>query len=239
MFILMQCSYIILFFPYSLYPWCNKTGKYPIGHPEVITENFKSLSQYYGLIKCTVVPPPLLYHPLLPHHSGGKLLFALCRTCAETLQQTQCEHTRAERAITGTWVTIEVEKALLLGYEIVKTYEIWHYEKTSQYNKDTGEMGLFSEYIDLFLKLKQEASGWPEWVKSEAQEDEFIDNYLKENGKCDLSCYIRCHTLYRVIQVMLQHYSFIILSGILLNSDNISKNPGMRSLAKLMLNSMW
>lgn len=41
----------------SLYPWVNKTGKIPVGHPEIITENFRVLEDYEGLIKCKVIPP--------------------------------------------------------------------------------------------------------------------------------------------------------------------------------------
>ena len=35
----------------SLYPFINKTGKIPTGHPEIITENFQSIDNYEGLIK--------------------------------------------------------------------------------------------------------------------------------------------------------------------------------------------
>jgi hypothetical protein len=41
----------------SLYPWVNKTGKIPVGHPQIITQNFKSVDEYEGLIKCKVIPP--------------------------------------------------------------------------------------------------------------------------------------------------------------------------------------
>ena len=30
----------------SLYPWVNKTGKIPMGHPEIITEKFANLKKY-------------------------------------------------------------------------------------------------------------------------------------------------------------------------------------------------
>ncbi|MCP4120074.1 MAG: hypothetical protein GY737_32690, partial [Desulfobacteraceae bacterium] len=33
----------------SLYPWTNKYCRYPIGHPSVITRDFKSLDSYFGL----------------------------------------------------------------------------------------------------------------------------------------------------------------------------------------------
>ena len=80
----------------SLYPWVNKTGKIPTGHPEIITENFKDLSKYEGLLKCRVLPPKGLFHPVLPCKMNGKLLFHLCKNCAETQQQSPCSHTDKE-----------------------------------------------------------------------------------------------------------------------------------------------
>ncbi|GFU07966.1 DNA_pol_B_2 domain-containing protein [Trichonephila clavipes] len=55
-----------------------------------------------------------------------------------------------ERSITGTWVTEEVKKAREKGYKIVKIYEVYHFQSSSN--------DLFRSYIDLFLKIKQEAS---------------------------------------------------------------------------------
>ena len=76
-----------------------------------------------------------MHHPVLPVRTmcgkSEKLLFPLCRTCAEQQQQTQCEHTEEERAITGTWCTNEIKKAIEKGYRITKIYEVWHFEKTT------------------------------------------------------------------------------------------------------------
>ena len=49
----------------SLYP-CNKTGKIPVGHPKIITENVGDLDKYEGLVKCKVLHPKRLYHWILP-----------------------------------------------------------------------------------------------------------------------------------------------------------------------------
>ena len=36
----------------SLYPWVNKNGKYPLGHPEIISQpGHTDLSRYFGLAK--------------------------------------------------------------------------------------------------------------------------------------------------------------------------------------------
>jgi len=192
----------------SLYPFVNKTGKVPVGHPEIITENFEDIATYEGLVKCKVVPPRGKFHPVLPCKVNNKLLFHLCRSCAETQQQEPCYHTNEERALTGTWVTDEVKKALEKGYELVKMYEVWHFKDISQYDPDTKMGGLFTEYVNTFLKLKQEASGWPKWCKTEQDKQDYIDQYFEKEG-------------------------------IRLNYKNIKKNPGMRGLAKLMLNSFW
>ena len=52
-----------------LYPYICKCGMFPLGYPEILSqENIdqNKIQQYYGLIKCKVLPPRDLYHPLLP-----------------------------------------------------------------------------------------------------------------------------------------------------------------------------
>jgi len=108
-----------------------------------------------GLIKCTLVPPKDLYHPVLPYQWNKKLLFCLCRTCVEeNNMRGQCQHvTDAERAISGTWVLDEVRLAVTKGYKVVEIQEVFEYAVT-QYDRATGDGWLFVEYINTFLKLK-------------------------------------------------------------------------------------
>jgi len=112
----------------SLYPYVNKYGTYPIGHPRVITENFKRISKsrkpYEGLVFCNVLPPRRLLHPVLPFRSCGKLTFPLCGKCADKRQTRKCVHDTDDRALIGTWVTPELYKAVSKGYKVVnKTFE--------------------------------------------------------------------------------------------------------------------
>ncbi|GFQ65366.1 uncharacterized protein TNCT_191601 [Trichonephila clavata] len=80
-------------------------------------------------------------------------MFPLCRTCAGTLSQNICSHTDEERSITGTWVT-----------------------------EESSSNDLFHSYIDLFLKIKQEATGYPKGCLSEQQKSEYVISYSeKEN----------------------------------------------------------
>lgn len=101
---------MILIFPF----------RYPVGHPEIITGNFKAVEHYFGLVKCKVLPPRGLFHPVLPYRFSSKLLFPLCRVCSESSQQETCLHTDSERSFIGTWVTEEVKKAVEHGYVILK-----------------------------------------------------------------------------------------------------------------------
>ena len=164
----------------SLYPFINKTGKIPIGHPQIITDNFDSIENYEGLIKCKIVPPKDLYIPVLPVKCNGKLMFSLCRCCSETYQKAECKHTDHERSFVGTWVTDEVKEALSAGYKIMNVYEVWHFSEISQYDPSTKTGGIFTQYVNTFLK--QEASGWPDWCVDESDRQNYIQQYYEREG---------------------------------------------------------
>ena len=96
-----------------------------VGHPRIITENFdEDISSYFGLIKCTVLPPRGLFHPVLPYRTQDKLMFPLCRTCADVCNQTSYTHTEHERAIIGTWCSVELEKALFSDDDVCRVFWI-------------------------------------------------------------------------------------------------------------------
>ena len=157
----------------SLYPYVNKTKVYPTGHVTIIRENFEPISNYFGLIKCKVLAPANLYHPVLPVRAKGKLFFPLCKQCVMD-NSSECRHSEEERSFWGTFTTIEVEKAFEKGYKIVEIHEVWHFENTSS--------SLFSEYVNYFLRLKQESSGFPEWVRTPEDQERYIDEYYKHEG---------------------------------------------------------
>ena len=185
----------------SLYPSVNYYDKYPVGHPEIITE-FKNndIEKYYGFVKCKTRPPDNLYHPVLPCKINNKLMFPLCGKCASCNNQDFCNHNENEKSFIGTWTTIELMKALNKGYRILKLYEVWNFENSSD--------NLFKEYVETFLKIKQESSGFPDWVKNEDDKQKYINDYYNNQG-------------------------------IKLDYEKIIKNKGLRSVAKLCLNSLW
>lgn len=181
---------------------------------------------YEGLIKCRVLPPTNLLHPVLPYRCNKKLTFPLCATCCMNRQQAECGHSEDERALSGTWVTLEMKKALELGYRIIEVHEVsaqlcpleiqyianflvfqvWHYEQCEQYDKEGNpDGGLFAAYINDFLRIKQEADGWPVDADTEEKKQAFLDEWKRREG-------------------------------IELRPEKMLKNSGLRALAKLCLN---
>ena len=172
----------------SLYPTVQYFDKYPKGHYKIIPEAeiteeiLLKLEQreYFGFVDCDIIPPDNLYHPVLPK-KGEKLTFDLLEK-------------------RGTWCSNEIYTALDKGYTLGKVYEIRYFRQTTKC--------LFKEYIKKFLKIKQEASGYPDWVETEDDKDKYIRQYEERQG-------------------------------IKLHKPDIVKNPGLRAIAKLCLNSLW
>jgi hypothetical protein len=199
----------------SLYPFVNATKKYPVGHPEIILSDFGSLDgvcdRYFGFIKCRILPPRKLYIPVLPgrHGKDKKLLFALCRTCAENRNGEvdveisswkKCEHSDEERALIQTWFSEEVKMAVKKGYKILEVYGIYHFEKFST--------NLFSDYIRLFYKLKLISSGIPLGCENPSALKKYIEGVEKRE------------------KIVIQPHEF-------------EDNPSMRQISKLLINSLW
>ncbi|GFT84279.1 DNA_pol_B_2 domain-containing protein [Trichonephila clavipes] len=175
--------------------------------------------KWYGLIKCKVLPPRKLYHPVLPYKKE-KLVFSLCKSCSKTIKckhknevgkpksavekkkckecyeirNKECNHTDEERSFIGTWTTTEVKLAIQKGYEILNVYEVWNFNSKS---KD-----LFRDYVKMFLKIKLETDD-----KWNFKTEEEYRRYVKEKLDIELG--------------------------------KIEKNPGLRFIAKICLNSLW
>ena len=168
----------------SLYPFVNKTKIYPVGHPQILIHpTDQNIDSYFGIAKVKILPPARLYHPVLPVHISNKLMFPLCTQCVSEqlekpwLERTEiCPHTEEQRCLYGTWCTPELKKAVEKGYQIKKIYEVWHFPESQRCQ------GLFAEYVNKWLKIKQEASGWPKNCTTEEKKAEYIQEYLEREG---------------------------------------------------------
>ena len=168
----------------SLCQWVNKNCPYPIGHPRIITQSVdQSLESYFGLATVDILPPAGLFHPVLPMRCGQKLTFPLCRSCVQEEQAQPmltrthyCPHSDADRMLRGTWCTPELVKAVEKGYTLIKIHEVWHFPPEQR------QTGLFANYVNTWLKIKQESAGWPSWCQTLEQKREYILRYQKREG---------------------------------------------------------
>ncbi|KAL3115698.1 hypothetical protein niasHT_013256 [Heterodera trifolii] len=216
----------------SLYPSRNMFTNYPVGHPKVIQMdkdvNWTSKEHIVdddgvkmeGIIKCFVVPPRhCLYDiPVIPMRHNNRTLFPLCRKCAEMYPKGlvddgyNCPHFEdAERGFSTTIPHIELEAALRSGYRVTHVYRAYVWPLYCDWSN-----GLFHSYLNKFLRIKFEASGFPadcaaadiDEEERERRKEQYINNPWK-------GCTVQ------------------------LDANNIKPNPGMRYLSKLCLNSLW
>ena len=166
----------------SEYPTVLKYRDFPAKHPQILLEpGTTDINQWFGMVKCKVLPPRKLYHPVLPVHAEGKLLFPLCRSCipAELEKESPfrsctCPHSDEERAILGTWCSPELQKAVEKGYQILHVYEVHHFAERLN--------GFCPSYIDKWMAVKAENSKLPSWVQTQEDKEQFAAEYQSGTG---------------------------------------------------------
>ena len=120
----------------SLYAYIRKYFNFPIGHPVIhvgeTSKNVQACLHMEGLMKCTIVPPKTLFHPVLPFRCNKKFLFCQCRMCVfEQNMRGECQHfSDTERAISVTWVIDEVRLAVEKVCKILEIHEVYEYQVT-------------------------------------------------------------------------------------------------------------
>ncbi|KAL3119697.1 hypothetical protein niasHT_008533 [Heterodera trifolii] len=199
----------------SLYPWVNYATDYPTGIRAVIHPTVEEMIvdwtrtehlQYQGIYRVRVSPPKGLRIPVLPLKIDERLLFCCCHRCAakfrklNTRRVHKCPHTDEQRAFTGNFTHIELARALETGYRVDRFWRAWHYDEWSD--------GIFKDYVRLLIKLKVEASGFPDGANTVEQQQQFADEYRR-------------------------------IYNVNLDLENVRRNPGLRFISKLMLNSLW
>uniref|UniRef100_A0A914I9Y5 DNA-directed DNA polymerase n=1 Tax=Globodera rostochiensis TaxID=31243 RepID=A0A914I9Y5_GLORO len=216
----------------SLYPSRNMFTNYPVGHPTLLhfdkdvhwckPADMKGDDGYplEGIIKCFVVPPRHVHCgiPVLPLRMNKRTLFPLCRKCSELFpngaldREYSCPHFEDEdRGFSVTIPHIELAEALKVGYRVTRVYRAYNWPLASDWSGF-----LFHSYLEKFLKMKFEASGYPANCSEEG--------ISEEEATARKQAYI--NKAFSVCQVRL-------------NPDNIKYNPGLRYVSKLCLNSLW
>ena len=165
----------------SLSPYVMSEIEFPLGHPEIRRGNYSCRNllhklkmknkKFIGVCQVRVLPPSNLFIPCLAPEMGGKLLFCLCRACASngSIQRSSCTHNELERSWIDVYTSIDIERALSLGYVILEYKEIWHYNE--------GGGRIFRDFILNIVRRKIECSGFPPGCDSEESKREYVSNF--------------------------------------------------------------
>ena len=115
-----------------------------------------------------------------------------------------CYHSDVDRMLRGTWCTPELVKAVEKGYTLVKIQEVWHFPPPQQ-----RRTGLFADYVNTWLKLKQESAEWPSWCQTLEQKREYILRYQEREGiRLDISQIAKNPGRKATAKLMLNRYLF-------------------------------
>jgi hypothetical protein len=229
----------------SLYPYVNFFGRYPVGHP--INEYTKELDtkekchnyllQTPGLGVCwvDVKCPQNLRHPVLPMVKDGKLMFDLMDRQYKKFADLQDKDFESREDYfdalkvgykkASPLTNLELIEAIKQGYEITKIHEICWWDQEC--------IGIFADYVRSFFKIKSEADGLPKPIRA------YGDKLPRENmTPKELEDY---KTKMTDEELDAFKAKFMKKMGIDLDISKMTyeKNEGLRSVAKIFLNSLW
>ena len=174
----------------SLYPWVNKNCLCPIGHPHLITEPVdQSILSFFGIALVDILPSRQpISAGLTPCAVAKNSPFLSAVAASRRSRPNPCwlgpiiVITRTQIACyvglgaPSSWSKRTMVKAVEKSYTIVKIHEVWHFPPEQR------RTGLFADYVNTWLKVKQESSGWPSWCKSVDQKREYILRYQEREG---------------------------------------------------------
>ena len=101
----------------------------------------------------------------------------------ERNQYFKCEHHEdSDRTWVEGFTHSELNKALALGYVVKEVFEVHHYEKWAHLGGMGDEAPLFADYINAFIKMKLEASGWPKNCKTDVEKKQFLEQCRLQDG---------------------------------------------------------
>ncbi|KAL3088910.1 hypothetical protein niasHT_028686 [Heterodera trifolii] len=172
----------------SLYPYVMKANRFPVGNPRVLTREVllhppttplpwtaPENNIFRGLLLVRVLAPRNIRVPLLGYRTkDGRFTFPLCAWCADRRQQRPCRHGDDKRSWVTAYTHVELNKALQLGYVVTDLFEVWDY--------DEWDGTLFSSYVNTFVGLKVQATGWPDACETVEQRQAFMDNFERTEG---------------------------------------------------------
>jgi len=87
-----------------------------------------------------------------------------------------CPHMAEQLTLRGTWCTPEIQKAVPMGYTLNKIHEVHHFPPEQR------RKGLFADYVNTWLKIKQESAGYPNWCNTPEDKGRYVHQYQQKEG---------------------------------------------------------
>lgn len=217
----------------SSYPNVMRNRPMPIGAPEWIEDpQVEDFHSWFGMVDCEVTCPNDLLLPILPERREVRV---------DTGQGFTYPSSKLEFNLfnkEGTWTTPELALALQHGYTITKVHAVLNWPRRGTH--------LFASYIDTFILLKDIGSG-PKPPHAGERYEQFRVK-IEEDMKMD-----KQSPLYkRLCKLLLDWIQNSSEYSMWLNDEYDSndlaqlatimssyKNPGLRGMSKLCLNSLY
>jgi hypothetical protein len=125
---------------------------------------------------------------------------------------------------------------------VVKVIEVYHYNDWTQYDGHDESTGMFTRYINCNLKKKQQASGWPAWVKSEEDKDRYIKDYMThERIELEKDMIEKNEGMRAMSKLMLNSFwvSCCLFSLFIVQSINHSINQAIKQSINQFAGEIW
>lgn len=150
----------------SLYPWVNSTCEYPIGRPKFDTDKVTGhdavvalFTRQVGWFEVEYIPPKDLRHPVLPRRDArtGALLFPVSAPPSPEVH--------------SAW---ELRVAAQQGYQFLSCFSRLVFPDVCH--------GVFQDYVKKWMRIKYEASSWPEDITTPEARTQWLNMVQHRDG---------------------------------------------------------
>lgn len=216
----------------SSYPNVMRNNYMPVGAPVWIEDpQLADLPNWFGMIECDVTPPDDMLLPILPERRE-----VVVENQENGLQyvSSKLEFNLFPKTKT-VWTSPELELAMEHGYKVTKVYSVLHWPRKSK--------ELFANYVDTFILLKDIGSG-PVPPDPNERVRKFRTK-IREMKLAPEHYGTLCTQVRKMIAESAEHKDWDMRT---VNRNDLAelatvlsavKNPGLRAMSKLCLNSLY
>ena len=235
----------------SLYPFICSKREFPVGEyiiirpaAEGITVDPNMLKTFFGIIRCTILPPTTLLIPVLPIRRFGKTLFPLCNKCVELAEEQfknnpasdtvfkppvfewNSNHSKPGCPYKNSPQTKQDLFVTLCEHTSVEERQLQGSWTTVEVQKALEHGYKLCSVDEIFHFPRRSTTVFSDYVSSLFRLKVLSSGWPKEVQENEEAKNDYLKTLQEK-------------EGINLRKEDIQENPGLRKVSKLLLNAMW